>query len=385
LTIVTIAVAFARLGLDYLLLRSIARFAQDEDWGRIRGLCGQSSRIALFAATSCSILIFFSAEWIGTSLLSKPAIVEPLRIMTLAVPPMSLLLLYGEMLKGLQKIEAATFVQLVGTPLIGGLSCTAMVLVFRTLSLNLAAVVYVLSSIIVALISISLWELSIPKVKSIKTDSNRVLLKRTAPFLGISLINLALNSLDVLMLGLWSDAQSVAIYGVATRMASLTTFFLSGVNVVVAPKFSILYEKGQYDELAQLSCQSSRLSIALTLPFLLPLLVFPRFFLSLFGHEYVEGAIILVILVLGQVVNVLTGAVGYLLMMTGNEKALQFNLIFITIFNILMNVILIPKFGIVGAAMSGALSLAVMNLINSAIVYRQLSILVSPFYSRNTR
>jgi O-antigen/teichoic acid export membrane protein len=299
--------------------------------------------------------------------------------MSVAIIPGTLFLLHGEMLKAIQKVGEATFVQLVGVPFLGGLSYSLVIILFHKLSLSSAAFLYVASSSLVALISLYLWNRSIPNVKSIPGNSNEMLLKKSSPFLGIALINLALNSIDILMLGIWSDGQSVAIYGVTTRMASLTTFFLTGVNSVVAPRFSILYANSQRKELAQLSCHASRLSTFLTLPLLIPLLVYPQFFLSLFGSEYKSGAMALVILIIGQFVNVLTGSVGYLLMMTGNEKLMQLNMVGITLFSLMMNTVLIPKFGIMGASISSSLSLILMNLINSAIVYHQLSIWVSPF------
>jgi O-antigen/teichoic acid export membrane protein len=361
----------------------VASYAQRSQWGEIVGLCHQSLKLVLFTAIGCALLIAGGADWIASELLSKPALAGTLRVMAGSVVPLTVLMLCGEMLKGLQKVNLATFIQLLGVPLLSvGLAIGSIVGLGR-FDLQGVTLIYALATTIVCLFVIGYGARSLPIVRVVQSVSAWTLLRQGTPFLGVTACSLALSSIDILLLGVWTDPQTVAIYGVVSRIAALTAFFLAGVNSVVSPKFAMLYADRQYDKLARLAGQASALTIALTLPLLIPLLSFPTFFLNFFGVEYASGATALVILVLGQLFNALTGSVGCLLLMTGREKLMQLNLVGVVIFSVLMNIVVIPRFGIVGAAVTSSLSLVILNGVSVALVYQKFSIIVSPFLCFN--
>jgi O-antigen/teichoic acid export membrane protein len=371
------------VGLDNLLLRTVASYSQRSEWGEIVGLCRQSLNLVLFTSIGCALLIVGGADWIASEILSKPGLAGTLRVMAGSVVPLTVLMLCGEMLKGLQKVNLATFIQLLGVPLLSvGLAIGSIVGLGR-LDLQGVTLIYALATTIVCLFAIGYGVRSLPIVRVVQSVSGWTLLRQGTPFLGVTACSLALSSIDILLLGVWTDGQTVATYGIATRIAALTAFFLAGVNSVVSPKFAMLYADRQYDKLARLAGQASALTIVLTLPLLIPLLCFPTFFLNFFGAEYVSGATALVILVLGQLFNALTGSVGCLLLMTGREKLMQLNLVGVVIFSVLMNIVVIPRFGIVGAAVTSSLSLVILNGVSVALVYQKFSIIVSPFLCFN--
>lgn len=76
----------------------------------------------------------------------------------------------------------------------------------------------------------------------------------------------------------------------------------------------------------------------------------------------------------GSFVNVATGSVGYLLMMSGNERLMRNNVAFIAVLSILFNVTLVPLAGPLGAAIATAVCLASMNLISAKLVWSRLGI-----------
>ena len=91
------------------------------------------------------------------------------------------------------------------------------------------------------------------------------------------------------------------------------------------------------------------------------------------------------ILAIGQFVNVATGSVEYLLMMSGYEELFRNNSTCVAIVNIILCLILIPLFGIIGAAISTAISFAAANLIAMMLVWWRLNIWTVPFTSALTR
>jgi O-antigen/teichoic acid export membrane protein len=99
---------------------------------------------------------------------------------------------------------------------------------------------------------------------------------------------------------------------------------------------------------------------------------FPHWLMWLFGDEFVAGAPLLRILAIGQFINVATGSVGYLLMMTGHEKDMRNSLLVVAPCSILLSLWLIPLYGATGAAVATALAIAGQNLLAVFWVRRRL-------------
>ena len=117
---------------------------------------------------------------------------------------------------------------------------------------------------------------------------------------------------------------------------------------------------------------------AFALPFLILAWIFPERIMALFGPGFASGGRALAILATGQFVNVLTGSVGELLLMSGHEKSLRRCLIAATGISVALHTALVPRFGVEGAAAANALTLAALNLGALGCVRRRLSIDVLP-------
>jgi O-antigen/teichoic acid export membrane protein len=111
-----------------------------------------------------------------------------------------------------------------------------------------------------------------------------------------------------------------------------------------------------------------------------PVLVFmlwPGLILMLFGTEFTTANASLAILATGQFFNLLTGPVGYLLAMTGNEKVLRNILGMTTVLTIVLSATLIPLIGASGAALAVSISMIFNNLICCQQVQKRLNL---PFF-----
>ena len=104
--------------------------------------------------------------------------------------------------------------------------------------------------------------------------------------------------------------------------------------------------------------------------------------MALFGESFVSGSGLLVVLALGQFTTVISGPCGNLLMMSGYEKLMRNIVGFCGVFNIILNIILIPAFGVIGAAMSTSLGLLAANTLQAYFVYKKLSVNTVPILGR---
>ncbi|MGB8274445.1 MAG: polysaccharide biosynthesis C-terminal domain-containing protein, partial [Alphaproteobacteria bacterium] len=165
------------------------------------------------------------------------------------------------------------------------------------------------------------------------------------------------------------------IYAVAIRAAELLTFVLAAVNTVIAPRVASYYYQGDSVRLQRLLSASARRALLLTLPLGLMLIIAGPWLLNtVFGAEYAPGAIAMAILAGAQLVNVAAGSVGLVLNMTGHERITAWGVGLAAILNIALNALLIPLWGIEGAAIATASSLVAWNLILWLAVRRHLGL-----------
>jgi O-antigen/teichoic acid export membrane protein len=164
-------------------------------------------------------------------------------------------------------------------------------------------------------------------------------------------------------LGVWYDSADVGIYNVAMRIATILTLALAATNNIAAPKFAELYATGNLQTLSQLTRKTIIASTFIATVLVLPLIIFPGFVLGLFGADYAAGSTALVILAAAQWVNVASGPVGALFSMSGHEKILRNDIFVATILGIGLGLVLVPLYGINGAAWSTALAISVLNLL----------------------
>jgi O-antigen/teichoic acid export membrane protein len=179
----------------------------------------------------------------------------------------------------------------------------------------------------------------------------------------ISFMNVILTRIDKVMLGIYMTSEIVGIYSIAATLAGLVAFLLASSNMIFSSVISELYSVNKIKMLGNLYSTITKWLVILTLPVVITILFFPDTIMKFFGQAYTIGSNALVILALGQMINVFVGANGLILSMCGHEKLLLTNNILMAIINIIFNAILIPKIGILGAAISTGMSIAIINIV----------------------
>jgi O-antigen/teichoic acid export membrane protein len=194
------------------------------------------------------------------------------------------------------------------------------------------------------------------------------------PLLFIDGSLIVLNQTDTLMIGAFLGTRDVGIYGAAFKTAAWVSFILVSVNAIAAPMFGTLYAQGDRQALQRLVSTIARWMFYPALLMALSLFMFANPLLSLFGPEFVAAKWSLAALSVGHLVNVGAGSVGYLLMMTGHHNQCAFVFACSALINIMLNLIGIPLFGILGAAIATALSMMLWNLWLNRLVVKYLGI-----------
>jgi len=197
------------------------------------------------------------------------------------------------------------------------------------------------------------------------------MLKTASPMMLSSSIYLLITWIDTIMIGIYLNEADVGIYNVAVRVSGLVAFGLAAISSISAPKFSETYNNGDHLGFKKVVHESSRLIFLSTLPIIIILLFFNQYILLFFGDEFIAATGVLYILLLGQLSNTFSGSLAFILQMTGNEKIFRNVLTLGLIINVVLNIILIPRSGIIGAGIASASSLVVWNILSLVIIKKK--------------
>ena len=373
-TFLNIYVTIGKVGTETAFLRFCAEYRVKNDWGAIRAIYKKTSIIVFFASVFVSIAAYYSSDFLAISVLKKPYMVLPLKIIALSILPFCFFILLSEGLRGFKKVKEYMILRFVG---LNFFSIVFLVLfsipfVLRYFSFVYCnkdispTIAYVLSGLIFSIITYYLWikefNLSAGNANNPKEKITFFsLLSVSIPMLFSNSLFLIVGWADTIMLGIFKTATEVGYYNVASRIAKIIVIILMAINTIAAPKFAEFWGKKDIDGLVKIARQSTKMIFWATLPFFIFLIVFPGFVLSFFGKDFTIASLCLIILLIGFFFNAISGSVGLILLMTGYQVFHQKIMFIGALLNIVLNYLLIPKFGINGAAFASAVSMIFWN------------------------
>ncbi|WP_077338256.1 lipopolysaccharide biosynthesis protein [Pseudocolwellia agarivorans] len=184
------------------------------------------------------------------------------------------------------------------------------------------------------------------------------------------------SSLSVMVISLINGyfllPEEFAILTAANRYTLLISFCLIAFNFVAAPKYAKLYKEGKITELANFAQSITRFLILIIVPCSFVVLFFSDELMSLYGKSFDNYGYILAVLVIGQIINVATGSVGYLLTLSGHEKDLKNIIVISTPLSVLLSLILTYHLGLIGVAIAMAMSAININICAYIMVVKRL-------------
>jgi O-antigen/teichoic acid export membrane protein len=366
LALVALLAVPAQFGIGTVLMRFCSAYERGQQYGLLRGLLRWSNTVVLitsllFAAGAAAVLLLFpsllpeggggrTAVWLGLMLLPIVALGD----------------LRAASLTGLHQYWKGQVPEMLVRP--GGvLLIVSAVWLLRPgagFTAGEVMVYYLAASLTAfALGAWWLWRALPAGVHQAAPETEIPVWRRAGQLLTISRGGgMMLNRIDLVFLGALAGASSAGVYRAATALASLIAFGLAAVNVVAAPNFSRLDVEKERAEMVRMLAMASKLSLACALPLVAVLVVFGRDIISVvYGKPFAGAYVPLIILVLGQLFNAATGPVGSLLVMTGQEWWSMTAVATALAVTIPAYVVLVPRFGAVGAASATATGVVVLN------------------------
>lgn len=166
------------------------------------------------------------------------------------------------------------------------------------------------------------------------------------------------------IIGYFLPVSAAGIYQAASQIAVMPTVIMISLNSMFSPLIPPLSKEKKTHQLDELYKINTKWGVYLSLPLFFVLIIFPAEVLKLtFGPAYEQGAIVLVILALGQLMNTMSGGVGILLNMTGHQTSWMVSTGISFVVTLALNWLGSQKMGLVGAALANTIGISLMYLI----------------------
>jgi len=357
---------FASLGFSDGLIRYLALFRGKKQYNKIKHIFKITVFINLITGVLCSIFLFFLAEFISINIFHNSNLTLFLKIFSFIVPIYLFANIFLSVLQAFEKIQWYSFIINI---LQNAVNVFALI-IFLLIGLKSEAIIfsYFLGIVSMLVVSYFIVKYKTPSIfgesyliEKEKKEIKKEFISYSWPlmFMGIT-ANLFFWA-DSFFIGYFKGVSAVGFYNAAIPIAFLLMFIPEIFLKLFFPLITKEYSKGKSELVKQLSQQVGKWIFILNLPLFLIMFLFPGVIINfLFGPQYLVAANALKILSVGAFFYSLVWIHNNLLSMIGKSKILFINIVGVSILNIFLDIFLIPKYGLNGAAISTTISKTIL-------------------------
>lgn len=364
----------ASIGYSEATIRFVGHYLAQDDHAHFHGYVRRGQQITAIAgvlgAAGGLLLIFALRGWIAEEQ------IMPLAIAILCIPFYSYMRLYSSFAHAQSRFSLAYMPNAVVRPaLFLGTVALAWWLGLE-LSAELAIGMHGGLIAMIALLQIAFFFRGPTRelLRHTPKYETRLWFRTSVPLLLITLFTQYFYEISIVLSSPHLSPDEVGIFSVSFRTALLIAFGLFAVNAVMMPAASRLYSKGDLPGLQRLISRTTLLKFGPSLCAVAVIVVFGREILSIFGEEFIAGYQAFVILSLSQLLISAVGPVDTLMRITGHQDECLLTFGASLILAVVLNQILVPAFGMLGAAAAVFLVIACWSIWLHILVVRHLGI-----------
>lgn len=379
LTVVKISSQLAKFGMEETMMRFVPLYIDREDSARLKGLIFFSIMFCFLLSCFFVFLIMMFPRFISVEIFQSEKLIQLLPVVAIAISAGGVKDVIAGILKGYKDTPRALIPESLISPLLRII--VFLVLIVNGISLLYAIIAFVAGELSAMLLSVFFLLKKIAPIRSAKKQfENKKVLKVAYTIIFSSVSMLLFTQTDILVLGMLSMTKAtVGIYQYAAKLVFLVYFPMYAFGASIPPIFSSAYAEGNHMELERVIRKSTRWILSMSMPIIIVLIIEGKNILRYcYGPEFEAGYPVLIILTVAHLISAGTGLVGLFLQMTGQHKTyMKLNMLFVVL-NIFLNVVLIRRFGMLGAATATALCMAMLEVACAGIIYRRFSIFAIP-------
>lgn len=369
-TLVLVLRILANSGLPMMLTRSVAVYGEAENWAHLKGLLHYAQRLSVGSgaltavATGAAVVIFMPHPF------GRAGSLILLALPLLCVMPVSDIA--AGALRGLHQVAAGQALAALRS---------ALYLVFLLcgfwisgqMTAGAAIILRIAAEAVGAALALIWLKRHLPS--GLKTVAAAFEVKSWRQgqlgFMAIEAMYLIYLQIDILILGFMRPMADVGVYRMAANLSFILTFAASLANSSLGPLAASTWATGRKAELADAARRMSRISFLLTLSIYIAVLIALPLFIGILGKDYSSLGVPLVVLGLGQVIVSLMSSAPALVLMTHGERNGAWSVGASAACNLVLNLALIPLFGMAGSAIATAVSTVLQALFYTWFAYRR--------------
>ncbi|MEJ2486895.1 MAG: oligosaccharide flippase family protein [Anaerolineales bacterium] len=346
---------------------AVMRSREDEQntWESIQVGMG----ITLFLSTIIGIALYAFSFYLAENVFNNTDLTPYLQLVSVFVPLLVVNDQLSNAMKGFKQFNLSVLAQYVYQPI------TRLVLVGILLLIGLnaktAIASYALASLTASGAMIYFLNREFPLKRSFRVSYNilKEMVVFSVPVWLSSLLIQFQSNIQSIFIGSLDTIAGVWIFSVASQITSVSGEFSSSINVTSKPIIAELHDKGDIKQMERIYQLVNKWVVIAQIPIFLVMVIFPKTLLSIFGEDYTNGNIALIILAVGGLVKVGTGMGGIIIDMTGYTKLKLMNSILRLIMFIVLDLLLIPRWGLIGAAVAVLGGEGLVNILRLLEVY----------------
>lgn len=361
-TVVMAVSILTTFGLEGGFVKYVSMYVGQGKTAEARSVFAFGIRFGLVAGAVGTVAIIVLRGPLANALFKEPRLESALLLIAFAMVPYTLSRLYGAALRALKDMKRS----ILGAELWQRIPRLAVFLLLFYLGFRLRGIVgaAVVACVVSAAVTARFTRLSGPFLfgrggraeiprREFVTYSSQMLAETATAF--------ALLHSGKLVLGYFLPSADVGVYNVVTLLAGLATLFTFSFNAIFSPMIAEVYHRGNVALMTSLLHAITRWIVLLTLPLFTWLLVSGEGALSIFGQEFVRGYAALFALAAAQLVDSTAGSVSSCLAMTKYQRYNVYNILIMAAVSVALNIYLVPRMGITGAAVATGLAIILVN------------------------
>jgi len=362
-TVVMAVSLVTTFGFEGSFVRFIAMYVSRGEEDEARSVFSLGIRVGLLLSVVCTAAVILLREPIARGIFKEPRLAPALLLIAVGILPYTLSRLAAAGLRALKDMRSNILAVEVWLRIFR----LAAFLVLFALGLRLMGLVaaIVFASGVSAVAAFAYLRRKGPfllKGATRATIPAREVLSYSAAMLGETGTAFALLHAGRLLLGVFMTSAEVGVYNIAVLLSTMAMLFVYSFNAIFSPIVADVYHGGNPAFMASLLRAITRWILLLTLPLYAWIVLCGEPVLGIFGPEFVAGYAALVILATGQLLDSAASSVASCLAMTGYQRFNVYNTLALAVVSVGLNIVLIPRFGIVGAAVATAVALVLANV-----------------------
>jgi len=367
---VGVAVVGCKLGFDVSLVRFVPLYGERGQPGSLCHLVRYSRRTTVFFSAGVAIL---AAAATVSFLPSDDPRLWPLLIAWVVLPLAVTAEVGAATLRAMRKIALALSVDSVLRPLAATIAAAVLLAVLQTRTSFVAIAAVIVATALTSALALLLVARQLP-VPDASPAHKREWLTTSIPLMLAGGLQVLLYSADTLLIGALRGATEAGVYYVATRIASISLFAMNATQVIAAPLMAQAFVQGRQQDLQRVVTLTVGCSLLLAVPLCVAMYFFGPEILGLFGAGFDSAYLPVLLLLAAQLFNVATGPTGYLLSVTGHQQKLVAFMAAGVAVNLALNVFLIPRYGMTGAASAALVAHVFWNTVAARFAWKRLGI-----------